>query len=128
MAVIHMATMTCGRRLNKVENVPQQDSAVNALIKLGRTFTTQMEALNRYRSGGEQKVTVQHVNVSEGGQAIVGNVTPTPKRRKTKPKRSAPAVPYPAQAPMSMMNERQAEPVARSMAKEINANGRKSSS
>jgi hypothetical protein len=34
-----------------------------------------MEALKRYRTGGEQMVTVQHVNVSEGGQAIVGNVT-----------------------------------------------------
>jgi hypothetical protein len=35
----------------------------------------QMEALKRYRTGGEQKVTVQHVTVVEGGQAIVGNVT-----------------------------------------------------
>ena len=43
--------------------------------KLARTFTTQMEALKRYRTGGEQKVTVQHVSVNEGGQAIVGNVT-----------------------------------------------------
>jgi hypothetical protein len=34
-----------------------------------------MDALKRYRSGGEQTVTVQHVNVSEGGQAILGNVT-----------------------------------------------------
>jgi hypothetical protein len=34
-----------------------------------------MEALKRYGSGGEQKVTVQHVNVSEGGQATGGNVT-----------------------------------------------------
>jgi hypothetical protein len=34
-----------------------------------------MEALKRYRTSGEQKVTVQHVSVSEGGQAIVGNVT-----------------------------------------------------
>ena len=33
-----------------------------------------MEALKRYRAGGEQKVTVQHVSVNEGGQAIVGNV------------------------------------------------------
>jgi hypothetical protein len=33
-----------------------------------------MEALKRYRTGGEQKVTVQHVSVNEGGQAIVGNV------------------------------------------------------
>ena len=35
----------------------------------------QMETLKRYRTGGEQKVTLQHVSVSEGGQAIVGNVT-----------------------------------------------------
>jgi hypothetical protein len=35
-----------------------------------------MEALKRYRSGDEQKVTVQHVHVSDGGQAIVGNVAP----------------------------------------------------
>jgi hypothetical protein len=40
-----------------------------------RTFATQLEALKRYRTGGEQKVTVQHVSVSEGGQTIVGNVT-----------------------------------------------------
>ena len=34
-----------------------------------------MEALKRCRSGGEQKVTVQHVSVNEGGQAIVGPVS-----------------------------------------------------
>ena len=41
------------------------------------TFATQMETLKRYRSTGEQKMTVehQHVTVNEGGQAIVGNVS-----------------------------------------------------
>jgi len=34
-----------------------------------------MEALKRYRASSEQKIVVQHVNVSDGGQAIVGNVT-----------------------------------------------------
>jgi hypothetical protein len=47
---------------------------VNGLTKLTRTYAAQMEALKRYRSGGEQKMTVQHVHVAEGGQAIVGNV------------------------------------------------------
>jgi hypothetical protein len=75
MAAIHMATMTFVRRLAQVETIPQQDSAERALNKLARTFAMQMEALKRYRIGGEQKVTVQHVSVSEGGQAIVGNVT-----------------------------------------------------
>ena len=39
-----------------------------------------MEALKRYRTGGEQKVTVQHVSVNDGGQAIVGDVVQAPRR------------------------------------------------
>ena len=70
-----------------VDNIPQQDSAERAFNKLARTYTTQMETLKRYRTGGEQKVTVQHVSVQEGGQAIVGNVTQSP--RETAPKKAA---------------------------------------
>jgi hypothetical protein len=74
-----MASMTFARRLAHVETLPQQDSAQNAFNKLARTFAAQVEALKRYRSGGEQRMVVQHVNVAEGGQAIVGNVsTPAP--------------------------------------------------
>jgi hypothetical protein len=76
MAATHNATMTFARRLNRVENIPQQDSAERAYNKLARTFAAQVEALKRYRSGGEQTVRVEHVTVNEGGQAIVGNVSP----------------------------------------------------
>ena len=55
-------------------HIPQQDSAERAFNKLTRTFAAQMSALKEYRSKGEQKMTVQHVHVAEGGQAIVGNV------------------------------------------------------
>ena len=75
MAAIHTAIMTFTRRLAHVENLPYQDSAERALNKLTRTYASQMETLKRYRTGGEQKVTVKHVTVGEGGQAIVGNVT-----------------------------------------------------
>ena len=74
MAAVHMATMTFARRLAHVDNIQQQDSAERAFNKLARTFTSQVEALKRYRSGGEQTVRVEHVTVNEGGQAIVGNV------------------------------------------------------
>ena len=74
MAAIHCTTMTFARRLNHVESIEQQNSAERTLNKLARTFTTQLEALKRYRTGGEQKVVVQHVNVNDGGQAIVGTV------------------------------------------------------
>jgi len=78
MAAVHSATMTFARRLANVETIEQQDSAERAFNKLARTFAMQMEAFKRYRTGGEQKVTVQHVSVNEGGQAIVGNVSQSP--------------------------------------------------
>ena len=51
-----------------------RDANVNRATKLLRTFTAQIEALNRLRGKGQQKVTVEHVHVNEGGQAIVGHV------------------------------------------------------
>ena len=112
MAAVHMATMTLARRLVHVENLPQQDSAERAFNKLARTFATQMEALKRYRRGGEQRVTVQHVSVSDGGQAIVGNVTQAP--RVTKPDKamnSPPALADAQTAPMTNLGERAPVPV-----------------
>ena len=75
MAATHMASMAFARRLNHVATIPQQDSAERTLNRLQRTFVSQIEALRKYRNGGEQRVIVQHVHVNEGGQAVVGNVT-----------------------------------------------------
>jgi hypothetical protein len=75
MAVIHLRMLQSSELLNRTDTPQQSDSVMNGLNKLARTYTAQMEALKRYRTGGEQKVTVQHVSVAEGGQAIVGNVT-----------------------------------------------------
>jgi hypothetical protein len=75
MATIHNAMMKTVRTFNGVTTIEQQDSASNALNKLARTFAIQVDTLKRYRTSGEQRVVVQHVNVTDGGQAIVGNVT-----------------------------------------------------
>jgi hypothetical protein len=96
MAAVHVATMTFARRLAHVEDIRQQDSAERAFNKLARTYAVQMEALKRYRTGGEQRVTVQHVTVSEGGQAIVGNVTQG--QRAAAPDKAAASPPPPADA------------------------------
>jgi hypothetical protein len=106
MAATHMATMTFAHRLAHAEKIPQQDSAERTFNKLGRTFATQMEALKRYRTGGEQKVTVHHVSVNDGGQAIVGNVTqasrePALERTADNPKALAPL----ETAPMPMVDQ-----------------------
>jgi hypothetical protein len=42
--------------------------------KLSRTYAALVEALNRHRGKGQQKVTVEHVHVYAGGQAMVGAV------------------------------------------------------
>ncbi len=55
--------------------IMQHESARNGLTKLCRAYTGQLDALKRYRTGGEQKVTVEHVTVNAGGRAIVGPVS-----------------------------------------------------
>lgn len=75
MTAVHNATMTFARRLNHIENLQQQDSAERAFTSVARTFAARLEALKRYRSGGEQTVRVEHVTINGGGQAFVGNIS-----------------------------------------------------
>jgi hypothetical protein len=73
----HNAAMECYRRAmigeqtfeGRRENLAQAN-------KLSRSFATLLEALNRHRGKGQQKVTVEHVHVHSGGQAVVGVVAP----------------------------------------------------
>lgn len=51
-----------------------RDININRSTKLSRLYNETLETLMRYRRKGEQKVVVQHVNVNDGGRAIVGNV------------------------------------------------------
>ena len=74
MAATHMATMSFASRLTSATTIYEAEAAEKAFTKLARTFTTQMEALNRYRGKGQQKMTVEHVHVNDGGQAIIGDV------------------------------------------------------
>jgi hypothetical protein len=54
------------------------NDAGNLAVKLLRTYTAQIEALKRYRSAGEQRVVVQHVNVMADQAAVQVNPMPTP--------------------------------------------------
>ncbi|WP_162601261.1 hypothetical protein [Occallatibacter savannae] len=51
------------------------DRNVNRATKLLRAFAMISECLRTYRGGGQQKMTVEHVTVQAGGQAIVGTVS-----------------------------------------------------
>jgi hypothetical protein len=56
------------------QSVEGVERNINRVTKLMRTFTAQAECLKRYRSNGKQTIQVQHVNVNDGGQAVVGNI------------------------------------------------------
>ena len=59
----------------------------NSAARLTSAFQDGITTLQRMRNGGNQTVTVQHVNVASGGQAVVGNVqTGGGKRRAGNPK------------------------------------------
>jgi hypothetical protein len=75
MAAVHSLCMNMVCRLNGSFRLPQLEITERAVNKLARTFAAQIETLKRYRSSGEQKVTVEHVTINQGGNAIVGNVT-----------------------------------------------------
>src|SRR5262249_3645802 len=67
-------------------------------LSLIRTFAAQTEALQRYRGKGQQKVTVEHVHVHTGGQAIVGAVSQSGGGRENDQNRGQPHAPETAGA------------------------------
>jgi hypothetical protein len=71
----HNASMECYRRaMIREQTFEGRRENLSQANKLSRTYATLLEALNRHRGKGQQKVTVEHVHVHSGGQAIVGNV------------------------------------------------------
>jgi hypothetical protein len=114
----HNAAMECYRRAMLGEQTFEgRRENLNQANKLSRTWATLLEALNKHRGKGQQKVTVEHVHVHQGGQAIVGNIetargvgaTPkTEERPHAKPLAHAPEPTLPCPDP-----EREAVPIAR---------------
>jgi hypothetical protein len=79
LVAAHNAAMECYRRAmigeqtfeGRRENLAQAN-------KLSRTYAALLEALNRHRGKGQQKVTVEHVHVHAGGQAVVVGMVASP--------------------------------------------------
>lgn len=71
----YTAALECLRRAAISEQTfAGRDMALKHAQKLMTLYAKQLETLNKHRGKGQQKVTVEHVNVAAGGQAIVGNV------------------------------------------------------
>lgn len=76
MVGVHNMAMDAMRLVMISDQYPEaRDRNANRANKLLKTFASQVEVLKKYRTGGQQKMTVEHVHVHKGAQAIVGSVT-----------------------------------------------------
>ena len=64
------------RRFTTADNLTIAESCAKIATKLGGLQAKQIELLDKLRNGGQQRITVQHqhVTVSDGGQAVVGQI------------------------------------------------------
>jgi hypothetical protein len=83
MVGVHWVAMDLLRQVGATGNRILFNDAGNLVVKLLRTYTAQLEVLKRYRSAGEQRVIVQHVNVTADQAAVQvnGGADPAPRGR-----------------------------------------------
>lgn len=75
LVAAHNAALECYRRaMIPDQSFEGRNQSLNYANKLSRTWATLIGALNKHRGKGQQKVTVEHVHVHAGGQAVVGMV------------------------------------------------------
>jgi len=97
MVGTHNAAMECLRRaMIPKQSSEGRDQNLKHAAKLLSIFSRQVEVLNKHRGKGQQKVTVEHVNVESGGQAAIGNfetgkTSGTPGKRGKQKVRAIPA-------------------------------------
>jgi len=71
----HNAALECLRRaMIDGQTFEGRDQNLKHAAKFMALYERQVAALDKHRGKGKQKITVEHVNVHAGGQAIVGDV------------------------------------------------------
>ena len=75
MACTHTAAMAVLAKLDVAFATEQRIAAFgSAAARLLKAYAMQVEVLRRLRNGGQQFVRVEHVQINDGGQAVIGNV------------------------------------------------------
>ena len=75
MVGTHHAALECLRRaMIPSQSFEAREASLSQAQKLMNLYTQQMAALNKHRGKGQQKITVERVQVAPGGQAVLGDV------------------------------------------------------
>lgn len=91
MVATHNAAIECLRRsMIQQQTFEGRESSLRHAAKLLSIYAKQIETLNRNRGKGQQKMTIEHVNVEPGGRAMVGQFEANAKRPRKKTEQSPP--------------------------------------
>ena len=82
VAMQALARASCLLESKDIATATLGTKAFNVASTLTRTYTMQMEALNKHRGKGQQKITVEYLNIAEGGKAVIGNIANSKKSLK----------------------------------------------
>jgi hypothetical protein len=82
MAVLHSSAMTYAGQAALAQDQGRAVSMMNLALRSMETFQKGLVTIKRLRGTGEQRITIQHVNVGEGGRAVIGQVNPAAVKEK----------------------------------------------
>jgi hypothetical protein len=109
----HNAAMECLRRaMIESQGMESRDQNLKHAVRLMGLYERQLAALDKHRGKGRQKITVEHVNVHAGGQAIVGDLNTG---------QTAPPSPAAAQAPAALADDSAADDDGAALARALKA-------
>jgi hypothetical protein len=74
MAAAHKLAMELMGQVCYEQNATDETKRLNAAARCMAVYQQGLLALHKVRQNGQQRITVQYVNVSNGSQAVIGNV------------------------------------------------------
>jgi hypothetical protein len=76
MAVLHDNAMRNASKAALEQDPVHSVRMMNLSIRAMETYQKGLLTLKRLRGSGEQRITIEHVNISQGGQTVIGQVQP----------------------------------------------------
>jgi hypothetical protein len=74
LAAVHRAVMDQLAFAPSRYDVSDQAKRLNSAAKCMSVYQQGLQTLRKLRQGGQQRITVQYVKVTEGSQAVISNV------------------------------------------------------